>query len=173
MKVVPAQKPGSSVQNVETPQEFIDAVEKAFGKIHWDLAATASNTKASHWLGPGSVTHKDLSSLDVDWSSLQPDGNTVRGRAKQTNLWLNPPYADIEPWARKCAQTSMKNTRIFLLTPAVVGTNYFKNYIFEVATVFFLSPRIKFVGHTQGYPKDMILSVYGATSGFECWRWDE
>ena len=61
-RVMPAQKPHRSVQVVETPWEFIDAVEKRFGKIVFDLAATLDNCKVRkpafkkgyYHYGPGS-----------------------------------------------------------------------------------------------------------------------
>jgi hypothetical protein len=163
----PAQRPGKSEQTVETPEDFLKAVRAKFGPLTWDLAATAKNKKAPNHLGPGSPTPD---SLTTSWANLTG------------NLWLNPPYSDLGKWAAKCAAERLirhKWSRILLLTPASVGSNWWVLNIHQKATVYFLSPRLTFVGHTQSYPKDLALSVYCTDSyaveaphpGYECWRW--
>jgi phage N-6-adenine-methyltransferase len=152
MSVMPVQKPGRSVQEVETPHAFMQAVERRFGKMDFDLAATPGNEKAFRYF------HEGHNALDQDWSKLEG------------NLWLNPPYGDIEPWAKKCASYRL-GMRIFLLTPASVGSNWFQDYIWGNALVLALNPRLTFVGHTQSYPKDLILNCFIGKYGFEPWRW--
>jgi phage N-6-adenine-methyltransferase len=153
---MPVQKPGKSVQEVETPLDFMQAVEKRFGRMDFDLAASPGNAKAFRYF------HKEHDSLKQDWSKL--DGN----------LWLNCEYSDIEPWAAKCASYKIglfDNIRIFLLTPASVGSNWFQSHVWGSALVLALNPRLTFVGHTQAYPKDLILSCFNGKYGFEPWRW--
>lgn len=155
---MPEQKPGRSVQEVGTPPEFLDAVQKRFGTLEFDLAANRENSVCGpHFFGPGSGLSAD--SLSVWWG------------AKPMFHWLNPPYSNIEPWAAKCATDRHPEGRIAFLIPAAVGTNYFSRHIHEKALVLFLSPRLTFVGHTQSYPKDLILAMYGEKPGYECWRW--
>src|SRR5512133_3562881 len=96
----PAQKPGRSRQDYGTPRELIAAVEARFNRLDMDLAASPSNAKA-----PMHYSQAD-DSLAQDWTCLHG------------NLWLNPPFADLEPWARKCAESAGEGRRIFLLTPA-------------------------------------------------------
>lgn len=152
---MPVQKPGKSEQSVETPEEFFLAVVDRFGCFLWDLAADHLNTKCPQFY------NEDMNSLNQDWSKLQG------------NLWLNPPYADIEPWVAKCHEESIRGANIFMLVPASVGSNWYKNYVHNRAYVLALSPRIKFVGHTHLYPKDLILVIYNAWGlvGFDTWRW--
>ena len=150
-RTLPAQKPGRSVQDVGTPRDFLDAVEKRFGPICIDLAATDENKACHVFVSP----YEDAFSFDWGmFSGLQ---------------WLNPPYSDIGKWAKKCAESAP--AKIALLVPAAVGTNYFRDHIFNQSRVLFLSPRLTFVGHTQSYPKDLMLCMYGFEPGFECWRW--
>ena len=151
---MPAQKPGQSRQDYSTPRELIDAVEVRFGKLTFDLAATAKN----------SITGSRY------WSPLQDSLNkNWTHRKLGTNLWLNPPFGDIEPWAKKCSETIGK--KIFFLVPASVGSNWYKNYVHSVASIYFLSPRLSFDGKNP-YPKDVILAIYGTRVGLhECWRW--
>lgn len=158
--VMPVQKPGRSVQDVETPPEFISAVVARWGPIAFDLAATEANAKAPAYFDP------EADSLRQDWTRL-------RG-----NLWLNPPFGKISPWSGKCAETIAQSPlfpsarRIFLLTPAGVSTNWFYENIYGRARVCAIQ-RLKFVGHEQDFPKDLILSVFGEEPGFEVWRWKE
>ncbi len=161
----PIQKPGRSKQDYSTPWEFIFAVTARFGPLACDLAASAENARAATFYD------RARDSLSVSWSTEHPTGN----------LWLNPEFTNIEPWARKCAAESLeRHGLIFLLTPASIGTDWFAAHVNRKAMVLGLSPRIPFdgmpvnpkTGKIDGYPKDLMLSVYGAgLNGFDCWRW--
>jgi DNA (cytosine-5)-methyltransferase 1 len=155
----PAQKPEESKQDYQTPTSFIQAVVEEFcAHIAIDLAANASNTQCVIHYGPGAQRGYE-DSLTVDWSTVSGD------------CWLNPPFADIAPWAKKCATTE-RNGRIFLLTPASVGSNWYSNDIHGKAHVVALSPRLTFVGWKDPYPKDLMLSIFsGVRGGFSTWRW--
>lgn len=163
---MPAQKPGLSEQAVGTPRVFLDAVEMRFGPITIDLAANADNSVCAFWLGPGSSLAED--SLALDWSGLGWGGSGL--------YWLNPPYEDIAPWARKAAIEGALGATIAMLVPASIGSNWFRHDVYGQALVIPLSPRLKFVGHTKPYPKDLMLCIYGPWiwPGFAApWRWNE
>lgn len=165
-RIMPIQKPGKSVQVVGTPRDLLDAVEARFGKMTFDLAATAENSV----VGGGGFKHYGLGS-EIAADALLQDWSRLKG-----NLWLNPPYANIKEWAEKCRHTSLgvsvkPRGQIFLLIPASVGSNWWAQYVDRRAAVFFLSPRITFVNHATPYPKDVCLCIYGASQRYECWRW--
>jgi phage N-6-adenine-methyltransferase len=161
-RVMPVQKPGRSIQNYSTPKDFIDAVKGRFGitEFAYDLAAEVENTKAKHFFC------EEEDSLAQDWSKLSGD------------LWLNPPYSRIGPWAQKCAETPIANIhentcinrRIFFLVPAAVGSNWFADYVDGKALVLLLNGRLSFDGIAP-YPKDNLLAVYGEWPGYEVCRW--
>lgn len=173
-KTMPAQRPGRSKQDYSTPTEFVDAVKKRFGvgSFAWDLAASKENTKANRFFS------ETENSLVQDWTALRGD------------LWLNCPYADIAPWAAKCAASARmtvvgssralratsyqphEGRRIFLLVPAAVGSNWFADYVDGKALVVFFRPRLSFDG-ISSYPKDCQLAIYGEKPGYVCWRWKE
>lgn len=158
VRSMPAQKPGRSTQEVGTDRAFLAAVERRFGPISYDLAAIASNAVCARFFTP---LHDSLS---------RPWGNLAG------NLWLNPPYGDIAPWARKCAGTPLEGRRIFLLVPASVGSNWFADHVWGLADVYFLRPRLTFVGHNDPYPKDLMLCVYRPAlgpPGGALWKWKE
>lgn len=156
---------GKSKQDYGTPWEFIRAVERRFGPIVHDLAAHAGNTKHASYYSP------EVDSLAQPWAEHHPTGN----------LWLNPEFGNIPPFAEKCAlESSRRLGFIFLLTPASIGTDWFAAYTRDRAMVVGLSPRIPFDGmpinpkngKVDGYPKDLMLSVYGyGLRGFDTWRW--
>lgn len=155
---LPQQKRGRSRQDYRTPREFLDAVEGRFGMIAFDLAAFDQTSSVRGRLGHFFAPRDD--SLNQDW-------HKIRG-----NLWLNPPYADIKPWAEKCAFEASLGATIFLLTPASVGSCWFSEHVHGKAYVLALQPRLTFVGETHCYPKDLMLSVYGKRlAGFDVWKW--
>jgi phage N-6-adenine-methyltransferase len=145
-----------SDQDVETPEDFMRAVVRRFGPIAVDLAATVDNAKARRFLTPQD------NALEVAWSLF--DGN----------LWLNPPFGDISPWATHCrawTDAHHKFDRILMLVPASVGSKWFAKHVHGQAMVLALTGRLTFVGHTHPFPKDLILVEWGRFVGFDCWDW--
>lgn len=159
---MPLQKPGRSKQDFETPTDLLAAVAKRFERLEVDLAARADNAKA-----PIFVTPED-DSLSVPWAKR------FAGRL----CWLNPEFADIDPWAEKCVEETRDGAlSILLLTPASIGANWYADHVHGKAFVFALNGRIKFVGAEGPYPKDCMISVFGPqriglpTQGLRVWRW--
>lgn len=153
----PVQKPGRSKQDYGTPPEFVRAVEARFGLLRCDLAASFGNAKAPIFYAEA------CNSLAQPWALEHSDGT----------LWLNPPFADIDPWAAKCAEESARRRGLILmLSPASIGSNWFAAHVNRKAMVLGLSPRLTFEGTSDPYPKDLMLSVFGmGMVGFDCWRW--
>ena len=80
---------GKSRQDFGTPIAFIRAVEGRWGPMVHDLACTRANAKAPS----GYYFDEGIDALGQNWSKDFPTGN----------LWINPPFAHIDPWAEKCA----------------------------------------------------------------------
>lgn len=150
-----------SEQGYETPQDLLDAIRERwrFQAFHMDLAAERKGvSKAHYFIGP------EEDSLKAQW----PLGPVMN--------WLNPPFAHVTPWAKKCAEwvdhpDRSAGSRLFFLVPASVGSVWFSSHTFPKALVLGLQPRVKFVGESHGFIKDLILAVYGETPGFGVWRW--
>lgn len=153
-KAMSEQRPGRSVQVVGTPDDFLEAFRLRFGRITWDLAATVDNAvvPGAEYFGPGSFFAEDA--FTQDWSKL--DGN----------LWLNPEFGNIEPWAKKSIEGGCVN----LLVP-LSSSRWAAKYCWDVGMVYPLCPRLTFKGHTTAYPKDMMLVRYGGEKGAELWDW--
>jgi phage N-6-adenine-methyltransferase len=150
--MMPKQKPGRSKQDYSTPDDFFNACIDRFGPFTWDLAATVNNSKCPYWITP------ETDSLKTAWDM-------------PGNLWLNPPYANIEPWVNKCKQESAMGASIFVLLPASVGSDWFRWHVNGYAYVLALNPRLSFDGK-NAYPKDCMLLVYrDGVHGFDVWKW--
>jgi phage N-6-adenine-methyltransferase len=159
---MPQQKPGRSKQDYSTPANFLRAVENRFGKIALDLAAHQSNHVVPRYYGSGGL-YPD--SLTAEW----PLSN---------NLWLNPPFTNITPWARKCYESIMRPSSaacILFLVPASVGSNWFADWVHDKAYVLALKGRLCFdkLHPSWGFPKDCMLCVYASyyVPTFSVWDW--
>ena len=162
----PTIRRGKSEQVVATPWEFIRAVEARFGDISWDLAASLDNSKAHY---AGLFLSEETDSLKSEWHKLAP---AIQGQ--RNLLWLNPPFGNITPWVTKCAVEKEQGAEILLLVPRS-GANWYWNWVEPYADVDDVG-RMKFEGHTDPYPKDLILAHYhkGSPSRKEQrWRWQQ
>jgi phage N-6-adenine-methyltransferase len=151
-----------SRQDIGTPPEFIEAIARRFGPVVFDLAANSDNAVCEDYYGPGSICEN---SLVVPWS--------FNGRARLGNWYLNPPFANIAPWAEKCSHYWERRGFLFLLVPSARGSNWFQQHVKSFAQVMDLTDRIQFVGQSCKYPKDLLLAVYGfGFVGNSAWHWD-
>ncbi len=153
--------PRSENQAAQTPRDLLDAVEARFGKITSDLAATRENAACDSFICP------EEDSLKVEWP-------------RRGVLWLNPPFSEIGPWAQKCADWACSEPHpssvLLFLVPASVDALWWAESVRGYARVLALAPRIKFVGHAQGFPKPMVLCVYDPRfkrqpDSVDYWRW--
>ena len=171
---MPRQKPGLSEQKVGTPWEFIDAVEERFGSLTLDLASTPELAKAEHFITPEEDTFR------VPWvKRMRKLAPVVAGRHRGVAGgvgYLNPEFGNIRPYAAKMDAQAQKlrmgyGERLLLLVPASVGAHWFEDHVWNKALVLFLRPRLKFIGHTTHFPKDLMLCVYGEEPGIDLWQW--
>lgn len=105
-----------------------------------------------------------------DWSVLS---QTIRNLDDTPGLlWLNCEFSDIAPWAEKCLLEGKKGASVVLLTPAMVGANWYRDLIAGRADVYHLNGRLSFDGK-HPYPKDCMLSHFHleATGKLAIWDW--
>ncbi len=154
MSTVPAQKPHRSHQEVETPAALIASVEHRFGPIDFDLAASPQNAKATRFYT------KEDDTLSQDWTL---EGVRV--------AWLNCEFGDARRYAKKCESVRLLRRWTLLLVP--MGTqDWACEHVWGKAFVLKLKGRVTFVGHPQGFPKDLVLAAFGyGLSGEEVWDW--
>lgn len=158
--------------DIWTPWEFIRAIEATFGPVRVDLAATIHSAKAKVFITP------ETNSLKQNWSQF------YRFHPRDSILYLNPPYGNITPWAKKCAKTYKddEQVEIMLLVPASVGANWFWDHVWEYATVYSVGRMVfdncfdRKTGQLVStvYPKDLILAHYTNSSPsrtLQRWQW--
>lgn len=165
--MMPKQKPGKSKQDYHTPKELLEAVKQrlCITDFTWDLAASVEDAVCADF-----YTEED-DSLVCDWPK------TYGGWC-----WLNPPYADIEPWVAKAANSTAHGAQTVMLVPASVGANWWKTFVEPFSYQVFLNGRLCFIPdwREQGfkskplYPKDCALLLYSTWSfrGNEIWSWE-
>ena len=158
--MTPKQKPGRSKQDYKTPPEFLEAVKKRFriSEFALDLAASNGNNVCLEYY----TKENDSLRKDLSWES-----NGV--------AWLNPPYSNIRPWVKKAHEQTLASNLVdlFMLLPAAVGSNWFRDYVNLKCRIILLNGRIRFVGASGPYPKDCMLLHYNMTApkGYEVWDW--
>ena len=174
----PAIDRANSSGDIWTPVAFTEAVQDTFCRmLTVDLAASGpQSAKARRWVTP------DVDSLAQEWDTWFYEYHA----GPKSAMWLNPPYSNITPWAKKCANTYIFNEQveIFLLVPASIGANWFWGYVWDYATVYSVG-RIVFdncfdrktgKSVTTVYPKDLILAHYTNTSPsrtLQRWQWQK
>ncbi len=141
-------------QSVGTPWDFFRLLDKEFS-FTFDLAADSANTKC----------HLHFNEQD---NSLAQDWADIWGWA-----FLNPPFANIEPWVRKCYEESQRGAKIVALLPASVGSRWFAEWVWGKCELRFLTGRLTFIGHDKPYPKDLMLAIYakGLWPMVSPWDW--
>lgn len=153
---------GTSKQNYRTPDDFMEAVRKRFGRISWDLAAESSNAQHEHFYSEQDDAFK------FHWHQIKDEDHESRNEGW---LWLNPPFSGIEPWAEKCAAEVKQGAKILFLVPAAIGSNWYWGHVAPNAHVLALRQRICFDGKNP-FPKDLLLCVFHAgLKGFQPWDW--
>lgn len=154
---MPAQRPATSEQVVCTPDDLLDAFEKRFGPIVWDLAATLENrVRAVPYFGPGSWHGEDA--LEQDWNAAGATGN----------LWLNPEFGQIAKFARKALESG---AAVNMFVP-LSSSNWARDYCWGKAMIYPLNPRVTFKNHLAPFPKDCMLVRYGlGYFGCDLWNW--
>lgn len=163
---MPRQKPGQSKQDYATPRAFIAAVKQKFHIEDFvvDLAADETNSVV-----PGCYFDEALNTLSCPPQQI---GDLIG----QGWGWLNPPYADIEPWAKLCYDIMcVSEAKIAFLVPASVGANWYRDWIHHKAQVWALNGRLAFIPDEPQnlYPKDCMLVVFSKEHRpwFEVWTW--
>ena len=154
---MPAQRPGRSEQTVCTPDDFLEAVVRKFGRLTLDAAASHMNAVApSYYWDDPSGRMDGLAPLN-SWVS-------------PGNSWCNPPFGNIAPWTAKAASEAATGARVLMLVPLSISRWWPEE---GTCAVWLLKGRLTFKGHTSPYPKDMALLQYGPAvmPGYRVWDW--
>lgn len=160
---MPAQTPGRSRQDYGTPPQLLAAVEgRLLRAFTFDLAATRENAIAPRFYsleeGEDALERPWAKAVDSDWDGLG---------------WLNPPFADLEPWVQKARYEAGLGLHLAMLVPSAVGANWWRDCVEPYAYTLHLNGRVTFVGETTPYPKDCSVLLYlpERLTGSQVWTW--
>ena len=148
-------------QDVTTPKDLIQRVNKIW-PCFFDLAATKENARF-----PRFYTKED--------NSLDPKTSWTRAQSYQPSkyLWLNPPFKKTGSFMERCLRESKKNgVKIVTLTLSSKATVWYRETVRGNALSLILVNRIKFEGHKDLYPKELMLNIFGmGIEGEGYWDW--
>jgi site-specific DNA-methyltransferase (adenine-specific) len=99
----------------------------------------------------------DFDGLEIEWPRDQW-------------IYVNPPYSNIETWAKKCFVEWKKGSKIIMLIPARTDTRYFHTWIHPHAKIEFIKGRLKYLNpitkETKGSaPFPSIFCIYNGNEG--------
>lgn len=136
-------------QSVGTPWEFIDNfIIPRYGPLDIDLAATPENAKSQKYI----TKEQNFFEYEI------PDP-----ASPSKYHWLNPPFSEISQFIGSVVTRSIN---CLVLVPAAVGSNWYRDLVQDLASeILFLNPRMKFEGHSDPYPKDLMLVRYNWSYG--------
>ena len=124
----------------ETPKWFFDHYDREF-HLGLDVCATAQNKKCALFF--------TKNGLRRSWFS---------------NIWLNPPYSEIEPWCKKAWEYAQTGKGVVVaLLPVWPTAPWFKTYAIH-GHIRLLATRVGFVGEKSTAPFDLMIVVWTGTS---------
>jgi len=157
--MAPKQRPGQSKQDYRTPPEFLEAVKQLLRIEEFDIDLAASPENA---VCPRFYTEQD-NSLEQPW------------KVGEGWNWCNPPFAKLEPWVMKAFnEMAGYGAKTAMLVPAAVGANWWRDWVDDMARVYFLNGRLAFIPDRPKwlYPKDCALLLYAPfVDGYRVWDW--
>lgn len=111
----------------KTPRDLIDRINKDIGQITLDACANEENKVCEKFIS------KEQNALVSDW--------TTSGI-----VFCNPPFSKKDKFVEKAYTESQNGTKIIMLVPASVETQFFKNCKEKAEWILFLSGRLTFEG---------------------------
>ena len=127
---------------------------------------TYSTKLTDQWSTPPELYKQLDSEFHFTFDPCPLSTQYVDGLTKQwgTSNFVNPPYSDIEPWAKKCREEQLKGNLSVLLIPSRTSTHYFHDWILPFAELRFLRGRVKFLNQDgqqqQAAPFASVVCVY-------------
>jgi hypothetical protein len=158
------------VQEVHTPDWFLDAVCEAFqGPIQYDPCAPSN---PAHWFAERNVT---LPPEAVELERCLPVANAEQKRAIRKILkpyylslppcipgldtYDNPPFAFLQTWMRWC-QAQSQHARVIAMWPVRIHRQWWPE-LMAGSEMVALDARLAFKGHDQFVPFPMCAATWG------------
>jgi len=157
---MPRQKPGESDPDVGTDPKLLRAVRRLLGirAFDCDLAASPQNAVAQKFYTKSDDALRQPWRVGSGWN------------------WLNPPFDEIEPWVKRAyLQSSAANSAQTAMLVPLGCPDWWRFWVHHKARVMLLNGRLTFVGHSDPYPKDCAILLYGpyVKTSYEVWVWGQ
>ena len=138
-----------------TPQDLFDEIRaKYFNHIPFDPCPNFAR------LLEGTFT-----------DSCEQDALTADHVWREEELFINPPFSDIEPWVKKA--DSVQGRKIVLLLPARTDSKWFQEYG-RNAEIVFIKGRVNYVDINSTKKSSAsfgsMLMIFGGGTGIDFWR---
>jgi hypothetical protein len=161
-KAAPAAKPSTKKeeakpegaapdQTYNTPPWVVELVRVLGGGVI-DLDPCSNGTSV---VGARRTFDEASDGLSQSWATSRPGGL----------VYVNPPFNDIEPWVRKCAESAQEGALVVALLPLRTFTKWYQEIVWPSATYKVeLAQRVAFSlrGQPQpGYREPCALFVWG------------
>jgi len=130
-------------QEVLTPDWILEAARAAFNSPI-DLDPCASSNPAC-WFANNNIT-LPADSIPIDWTFAN-------------NVYVNPPFNDLNRWLNKAASTAWHKTPIVVLFPFRPHRQWLWPAL-KNAHVVFLNYNVVFKGHKHAFPAPLTLASY-------------
>lgn len=81
-----------------------------------------------------------------------------RGGGKEI-VFCNPPYNQLDKWAKKCYEEYLQGTTVVMLVPARTDTRWFHDNIYHKAELRFIKGRLRFNDgkHPAPFPSMVVI----------------
>lgn len=129
-----------------TPLDLFNSLSAKHGPFDLDAAARPETAKVSFFYT------KEDNGLELPWCGV---------------VWVNPPYSHPRPWCEKALEeiTNGNATRVVMLLPAAIDTNWFHETVIPYADWYPLKGRPKFIRWdgkpSPGTPKGgNVIAIY-------------
>ena len=177
-----------------TPDWLIEVSRQAMGSIHLDpcgaskfdstvtLKATKNRKERVNPITGGWFADVTLVKPGTfEGLAQSPHGGTVvcldglsQDWSQAASVFVNPPYADLEAWLQKCAETAVYGTPVVCLGPFRPHRTWFPRLL-RKAEIVSLWYRVMFKGHVDACPFPLFLAAWNceipALGDRETGRW--
>lgn len=126
-----------------TPQEVLDRLRITWGAVDLD---------------PCPSTVKDFQFARKNLVQPEYDGLIA---AWAGEVFVNPPFGDLDRWTAKCVQESRRTAAIILLLPSRTDTAYWQDDIRTASAICFWRGRLRFVGALHPCPFPVAFAYWG------------
>lgn len=154
-------------QTVLTPKWLIDGLLRCCGlKLGLDPCTTSANPTGAAIFCSKTEKLKDGVTPNPFDDGLKIDWADTTGSEHLT--FVNPPYADLEEWLKKCAEEARNGARIYALIPFRPQRTWFSYYL-HGQKLACLAP-FPFVGEKNGFPAPLCIASWNVPVPTEMWQ---